>query len=158
MSSLDFRLKKIDETRNYLLDEINHNDLMSDKYKKTCKYLNYVENLFILFSAVTGCVSISAFASLVCVPVGITVSAVVLKICSITAGIKNHKSIINKKKVRHDKIVLLGKTKLDNIEVPITKSLIDSYFSHDEFVSVNNVLRKYNEMEEEIKTSVEHTI
>ena len=30
-SSLEFRLRKIDETRNYLLDEIKHNDLMSEK-------------------------------------------------------------------------------------------------------------------------------
>ena len=59
----EFRLRKIDETRNYLLDEIKHNDLMSKKYKKTCKYLNYVEHLFILVSTVTGRVSISAFAS-----------------------------------------------------------------------------------------------
>ena len=40
---LGIRLKKIDETRNYLLDEIKHNDLMSEKYKKTRKYSNYVE-------------------------------------------------------------------------------------------------------------------
>ena len=45
---------------------------MSETYKKTYKYLNYVEHLLILVSTVTGCVSISAFASLVCVPVGIT--------------------------------------------------------------------------------------
>ena len=32
--SLDFRLKKIDETRNYLLEEIKHNNLMSEKHKK----------------------------------------------------------------------------------------------------------------------------
>ena len=31
ISSLEFRLRKINETRNYLLDEINHNDLMSEK-------------------------------------------------------------------------------------------------------------------------------
>ena len=48
-ASLEFRLRKIDETRNYLLDEIKHNDLMSEKYKKTCKYLNYVEHLLFLF-------------------------------------------------------------------------------------------------------------
>ena len=73
---LEFRFKKIDETRNYLLDEIKHNDLMSAKYKKTFKYLNYVENLLILVSTVIFCVSSSAFATLVLVPVGITSSAV----------------------------------------------------------------------------------
>ena len=86
-ASLEFRFKKIDETRNYLLDKIKYNDLMSEKYKKTYKYLNYVENLLILVSAVTGCVSVSAFASLVFVPVDITISTAGVKICAITAGI-----------------------------------------------------------------------
>ena len=71
---------------------------MSEKYKKTCKYLNYPEHWLILSSTITGCVSISAFASLVCVPVGITSSAVGIKICAITAGIKKHKSNIKTKK------------------------------------------------------------
>ena len=35
-------------------------------------------------------------------------------------------------------------------------ALIDSYISHDKFVSVNNVLREYNEMKEEMKNSVEY--
>ena len=38
-ASLEFKLWKIDETRNYLFDEIEHNDLMSEKYKKTCEYV-----------------------------------------------------------------------------------------------------------------------
>ena len=76
---------------------MKHNDLMSEKYKKTCKYLNYVEHLLILVLTVTGCISISAFTSLVCVPVGITISAVGIKICAITAGIKKYESIIKKK-------------------------------------------------------------
>ena len=45
-ASLKFRLRKIDETRNYLLDEIKQNDLISEKYKKTCKYLNYQFEIF----------------------------------------------------------------------------------------------------------------
>ena len=62
-ASIAFRLRKLDETRNYLLDGIKRKDIMSEMYKKTCKYLNYVENLLILASKVTGSVSISAFAS-----------------------------------------------------------------------------------------------
>ena len=161
MSSLEFRLRKINETRNYLLDEIKHNDLMSEKYKKTCKYLNYILHLLILVLTVTGCVSISAFASLVCIPVGIMSSAVGIKPCAITAGNKKYKSIIKKKKKTHDKIVLLPKDKLNTIEVLVSKSLINSYISYDEFVSVNNALREYNKMKEGIKnpeTSVEYTI
>ena len=79
ISSFEFRLKTLDETRNYLLDEIKHNDLMSQKYKKTQKYLNCVKHLLILVSTVTGYVSISPFASLVCVPVDITSATVEIK-------------------------------------------------------------------------------
>ena len=78
---------------------------MSEKHKRTSKYLNYVEHLLILASTVPDCVSIFPFASLVCVPVGITSSAVGLKICAITAGIIRYKSIIKKKK-KYDKIVI----------------------------------------------------
>ena len=104
---LEFKLRKIDKTSNYLLHEINNHDSVSEKCKKTCNYLNYVEHLLILAS--TGCVSISAFASLVCVPVGITSSAAGINICAISAGIKKYKSVINKKKNKYDKIVLLEK-------------------------------------------------
>ena len=49
---------------------------------------------------------------------------------------------------RHDKVVMLEKDKLNTIEVLISKLLIDSYISHDEFVSVNNALRECNGMKE----------
>ena len=45
MSSPDFRLKKIDETRNYILEEIKYNNLMIEKAQKEIKCLNYVEQL-----------------------------------------------------------------------------------------------------------------
>ena len=84
-ASLEVRLRKIGETRNYLLDEIKHNDLTSEKYKKNCKYLNYVENLLTLLSTITGYVSISAFASLADINVGITIFSVGINICAIIA-------------------------------------------------------------------------
>ena len=71
---------------------------MSEVYKKKYKHWNNVELLIILVSAVTGRVPISAFASLVCVPVGIMSSAVGIKICEITAEIKKDKSIMKKKR------------------------------------------------------------
>ena len=52
----------------------------------------------ILAPTVTGCVSISALASLVGILVAIRSSAITIKISVITAGIKKYKSIIKKKK------------------------------------------------------------
>ena len=112
-------------------------------------YLNYVKNLLILVSTVTVYVSISTFRSLFCVAVDITSFAVGIKICAITARIKNYRTIIKKKNKKHDKIVLLLKS--NTIEVRISKALINSYINHDEFVSVNKILREYDEMKKEIK-------
>ena len=89
----------------------------------------------------------------------ITSSPLPIKICAISAEIKKYKSVKKKKKKKHDKIVLLGKDKLNTIEVLM--ALIDSYVSHDEFILANDVLRQYNEEKEEIKhpeTSVEYII
>ena len=61
---------------------------MSNTHKKVCTTLNYIESFFILASTITRCVPISAFASLVGIPIGITSSAIGLKICAITAGVK----------------------------------------------------------------------
>ena len=72
-----------------------------------------------------------------------------------------YKFSIKKKKKMHDKTVLMGKDKLNTIEVLIFKSLIDSYISHDKFISVNIILREYNEIKNKMKnseTSVEYII
>ena len=82
-----------------------------------------------IFSTITGFVSISALSSLVGIPIGVKSSATGLKFFAITVGIKKYKSIIKKEK--HDKVVLLAKSKLNRIEVLISKALIDSNNSHD---------------------------
>ena len=66
-----------------------------------------------------------------------------------------------RKKKEHHEIVLLEKYNLKIYEALISKSLINLDISHDEFVSVNHVLRDYNEMNKEIKspdTSVAYVI
>ena len=96
--SQEFRSKNIDETWNYLIEEIKQNELMSIKHKKICTTLNYIEYFLIVAFTITGCISISSFASLVDIPIGITSSAIELKVSAITAEIKSCKSIIKKKK------------------------------------------------------------
>ena len=105
-------------------------------------------NFFFSFFA---CTSISSFPSLLGIPIGITSSEIGLRICAIAAGIKKYKSIIMKKKKKHDLIVLLEKSKLNSIEVLISKALIDSNNSQDKFVLTNNMLIKYGNLKEEIK-------
>ena len=86
--SQEFRFKKIDETRNYFIEKINKNELVTKKHKKICSTLHYIGHFLILSSTITGSVSISAFASSVSIPIGIKSSAIGLNICAITSGIK----------------------------------------------------------------------
>ena len=71
---------------------------MSMKHKKVCRVLNYMEHSLIVISIITRCISISAFASLVGICLGIASSAIRLQFCVITARIKNQVNKQNKSK------------------------------------------------------------
>ena len=137
-------MKNVEETRNYFSEEIAK-WIDEEKAQKSLYNLNYIEDFLILVPTITGCISISAFASLLGIPIGIMSSAIGLKICAVTAGIKKCKSIIKRKKKKHDKIVLLAKSNLSSIEVLISKELINSNIGHHEFVLIN-VLKEYDDM------------
>ena len=107
--SQELRLIKIDQKKNYLLEKIKQNELMSRNYKKVCTTRNCLGNLLILASISTE--YIFAFASLFDVFIEITCSAIGLIICAIAAGIKKRKWIINIKKIKYDKTVSLAKSK-----------------------------------------------
>ena len=85
------------------------------------------------------------------IPIGITGSAIGLKICAIDAGIKKYEWIIQKKKKKRDKIVFIAKYKLNSIEALISEALINTDISHDEFVSKKNLPKEYDDMKEETK-------
>ena len=126
-------MKNIDETKNYIVEEIEQNELTSKKHKKVSGTLNHIEHFLIFASTVTGCISISDFASLVGTSIGIMSSAKESKICLIAGAIKKCKSIIEKKKKKRYKTALLAKTKLNSIEELTCKALIDSNIIHDGF-------------------------
>ena len=78
-------------------------------------------------------------------------SLIGLKLCVTTAGIKTYKAIIKKRKNKHDKIVFLGKSKLDSVEILISKALIDSNISHNAFILINNALKEFDDIKEKIR-------
>ena len=150
MKNIDWKNGSI---KKYLIEEMNQNELMSKKHQNVCRVLNYIEHSLIIIFRIAGCVSISAFASLVVIPIGIRSSAIRLKVCVITAGIKKYKSISKKKRKKHNKMLFLAKSKLNSIEVLISKALNDSNIKHDGFVLINYVLKELYDMKEEIKHS-----
>ena len=125
---------------------------MTNKRLNVYRVLNYIEHLLILVSIVTGCISNFGFASLVSIPIAVTSPTAGLKICVITSGIKKHKSVLKETK-KHNKKLLLAKSKLNGIEGLTSKALIDSYISYDDFVLIKNVLKETYNTKEKIRNS-----
>ena len=82
---------------------------MSKKHREVCTNWKYIEHFLVLASAVTGYISISAFASVLGIPIGITSSSIELSIFTIPAGVKMYQQIIKKKKKKHGKMILIAK-------------------------------------------------
>ena len=77
---------------------------MSKKHKKVCLTTSYIEHFLISASTITGCISTSAFTSMLVIPIEITSSAIGLKIRAITVGIKKYKLIIKIVLKEHNKM------------------------------------------------------
>ena len=131
------RLDKITENENYFHEEINQRKLCNKKLSKYVAAFDYIDKVLIALSATTGGVSICSFTSNVGAPVRIA-SARFTLMFSLTRGIiKKLLSITRrKKKKKHDKILMLTKTKLNNIETLISQALNDMEISHEEFVTI----------------------
>ena len=85
-------------------------------------------------SAASGGVSIISF----------TTSASFTLIFPLTTGlIKTLLSITRNKKKKHNKILLLTKSKLNSIESLVSQALIDMEISYEEFITILNEKEKY---------------
>ena len=88
-------------------------------------------------------------------PVGIASASFAL-IFSLTTGIvKRLLSIARNKKKKHDKILMLAKSKLNSIENLVSQALIDIEISHEEFVAILKVKDKYKNMKENVRSENE---
>lgn len=142
--SQEIRLKKTKKIN--FVKEIDQNELLSYKNEKVCTTLNYIEHFLTLIFAVTVCISISAFVSLMSISKGIMISTIGLNICSKIARIKEYKSIIKIKRKYHE-IALLAKTNLNCVKGLISRSLSDSCIERDDFHLIE-VLKEYEHMKE----------
>ena len=109
-----FRLDKISEIENYFYEEINQRKSCSKKLSKYVAVFDYIDQALIVLSATSGGVSIISFTSIIGAPVGIASASFTL-IFSLTTGIvKKLLNITRKKKKKHDKILMLAKSKLNS--------------------------------------------
>ena len=142
------RLDKVTEIENYFHQEIKQRKLCSKKLIKYVATFDYIGKILIFLDATSGGVSIILFTSVVGAPVGIA-SAILPSIFSPTTGIiKKLLSITRNKKEKHDKILMLAKTKLNIIETLISQALIDMEISHEDFAAIFKEKDKHEKMKE----------
>ena len=125
------RLDQITKVENYFYQEINQRKSCSKKLSKYVAAFDYIDKILIVLSATTGGVSICSFTSVVGAPVGIASASFTL-IFSLTTGIsKKLLSITINKKKKHNKILMLAKSKLNSIETVISQAMTDMEISHE---------------------------
>ena len=151
-----FRLNKVNEIKDYFLAEIRERELIS---KNICKYiasLKYFDKSLIVLSILSGSISIASFATVIGAPAGI-IGASCGFTFSITSGfVKKFLKTIRNKKKKHNKIVMLARSKLNSIESKISKALIDNEISHEDFETIINEEKKYRELKERIRMMNSH--
>ena len=146
-----FRLSEIIGIENYFYQEINQRKSCSKKLNKYITAFDYIDKILIVLRATSSGVSIISFASIVGAPVGIASASLTL-IFSLTTGIvKKLLNITRNKKKKHDKILMLAKSKLSSIDTLISQALIDTDISHEEFITTLKEKDRYEMMKENLR-------
>ena len=137
------------------LSEINQRKSCSKKLSKYVAVFDYIDQALIVLNATSIGVSIISFTSIAGAPVGIASASLTL-IFSLTTGIvKKLLNITRKKKKKHDKILMLAKSKLNSIETLVLQALIDMEISHEEFITILKKKDKYEKMKGNLRSENE---
>ena len=146
-----YRLDEINKIRDYFNNEIKER---KDIIKKLNKYLvsfDYLDKIFITLLASFGTLSIASYAPVVGIPAGITVASLTLVFTIGTCISKSLLKLTKKRKKKHNKIIVLAKNKLNNIDTLLSSALNDSEISHEEFSNIITEANIYENIKENIK-------
>ena len=146
-----YRLNEIPKIENYFNSKINQRYSCIKNLSKYVSTFDYIDKVLIVLNATSGGVSIISFTSIVGAPVGIASPSFTL-IFSLTTGmIKKLLSITRNKKKKHDKSLILAKSKLNSIETLVSQALIDMEISHEEFNAIIREKQKYERIKENFR-------
>ena len=131
-----FQLSEIIGIENYFYQELDQRKSSSKKLNKYVTTFDYIDKSLIVLSPTSSGVSIISFSSIIGALIGIASASLTL-IFSLTTGIiKKLLNITRNKKKKHDKILILAKSKLKSIETLIPQALIDLGINHEESIRI----------------------
>ena len=145
-----FWLSEITETENCFYHEINDRKSYIRKLNKYITIFEYIAKILIILNATRGEVSIISFISIVGVPVGIASARFTLIFSIAKEIIKILLKITRNKNKMHDKVLMLAESKLNSIEILISKALNDIEISLEEFTIILIEKDKYDKMKYKI--------
>ena len=145
-----FRLNKINEIKDYFIAEIKERELMSKRLSKYIASFDYFDKSLIVLSVTTGSISIASFATVIGAPVGIVSASFSLAFSIFTRIVKKLLKTTRNKKKKYNKIVALARNKLNSIESKTSEALINSEISHEDFMTIINEEKEYQELKESV--------
>ena len=151
LNNQQFRLNKISEIEDYFITEIKQRELMSKKLSKYISFSDYSDKSLIFLSETSGGVSIAFFATVIGAPIRITSASLSLAFSLCTGLVKKLLKATRNKKKKHNKIVMLARSKLNSIESKISEALISSQISHKDSIAIINEETNYRELKESIR-------
>ena len=128
---------------------------MSRKISKYISCFGYLDKSLIVLSVTSGNVSIASFATVVGIPAGITNASLSLAFSLCTGLVKKSLKATRNKERKHNKIVMLARSKLSSIESKISEALINNQISHEDLITIINEERNYRESKEIIMMKVQ---
>ena len=146
-----FRLNKVNEIRDYFIAEIKERESMSKTLSKYIAFFDYFDKSLIFFSIITDNLSIASLGTVIGAPVGIISTSFSLAFLIFTGLMKKILKTTRSKKKKHNKIVMLARSKLNSIESKIFEALINNEISNEDFMIIINEEKKYRELKESIR-------
>ena len=131
-----FRLNKINEIKDYFIAEIKERELMSKRRSKYIGSFGYFDKLLIVLSVTTGSISIASFPT--GTPIGMVSANFSLAFLISTETVRKQLKTTRNKKKKHNKIVMLARSKLNSRASEISETLINNDISHEDFMSIKN--------------------
>ena len=132
-----FRLNKINESKDYFVAEIKERELMGKRLSKYIASFDYFDKSLIVLSVTTGRISIASFAMLLEHLYEWWARVLVLHFRFLQELWKNCLKKQETRRKKHNGI-MLARTKLNSIESKISEALINNWASHEDFMTIIN--------------------
>ena len=130
LNNQQFRLNKISEIKDYFIAEIKERELMSKRLSKYIACRDYCNKFLTVLSATSDSVSIASFATVIGTPVGIASASISLTFSLSTGLVKKLLKTTRDKKKKHNRIIMLARSKLNSVESKVSEALINNEISH----------------------------